>query len=83
MEGHMGPAARVRDNISSTLRVLRQLPAGVESAQTLVSQIADDGLRLHPETVREIAREQAHQRRRTNRLILGVGVVIALVLLFA
>jgi ubiquinone biosynthesis protein len=83
MEGHMGPAARVRDNISSSLRVLRQLPGVVESAQSLVSQIADDGLRLHPETVREIAREQAHQRRRTNRLILGVGVVIALILLLA
>ena len=63
--------------------MLRQLPGVVESAQSLVSQIADDGLRLHPETVREIAREQAHQRRRTNRLILGVGVVIALILLLA
>jgi len=63
--------------------VLRQLPGVVENAQTLVNQIADDGLRLHPDTVREIAREQARQRRRTNRLILGVGVVIALVLLLA
>ncbi len=79
----MGPAARVRDNISSTLRVLRQLPGMVESAQSLVSQIADNGLRLHPETAREIAREQSNQRRRTNRLVLGVGVVIAVILLLA
>jgi len=83
MADHLGPAARVRDNISSTLRVLRQLPGVVENAQSLVSQIAEDGLRLHPETVREIAREQARQRRLTNRLLIGIGAVIVVVLLLA
>jgi hypothetical protein len=73
----------VRDNISSTLRMLRQLPGMVENAQSLVSEIAKDGLRLHPETVRKIVREQSHQRRRNNRLVLGVGVVIAVILLLA
>jgi ubiquinone biosynthesis protein len=81
MESHMGPAARVRDNINSTLRVLRQLPSVLESAQALVRQIDADGLRLHPDTVREIAREQARQRRLTNRLLLGIGAVIVVVLL--
>ena len=81
MEGHMGPAARVRDNLNSALRVLRRLPGVLESAQTLVSQIADEGLRLHPDTVREIARDQARQRRLTNRLLIALGAVIVVVLL--
>jgi ubiquinone biosynthesis protein len=83
MAGHMGPAARVRDSVSSSFRVLRQLPGVVESAQSLVNQIAEDGLRLHPDTVREIAHEQARQRRLTNRLIIGIGAVIAVVILLA
>ncbi len=81
MEDNMGPAARLREGLDGTVRVMRRLPGVLESAQTLVSQIADEGLRLHPDTVREIAREQARQRRLTNRLLIAIGAAIAAILL--
>ncbi len=81
IDSAMGPAARLRESAASTLRVLRRLPVVIDNAETLASDIAENGLKLHPETVREIAREQARQRRLTNRLIAVFGIALLLVLL--
>ncbi len=78
---NMGPAARLRESAASTMRVLRHLPAVLESAGTLVADIAENGLKLHPDTVKEIAREQARQRRLTNRLLVVLGIALLIVLI--
>ena len=61
MLDHLGPEARLRDaaeGMGALTRLARDLPQTLRNAEIVSAMLADGGLKLHPETAREIARAQ-------------------------
>lgn len=52
-----GPEARLRDTAADFLSGIEQLPALVRNGERALKQIGEGGLRLHPETIRDLRRE--------------------------
>ncbi len=72
MEGEIGAEARIREAVETVQdfgRAIARAPALLEEAERAVARLkeTDKGLRLHPDTMRRIARGQS---RRTERTIL-------------
>jgi ubiquinone biosynthesis protein len=66
MISQMGPEARLRDmgeGVSALGRLARDLPQLLRNAESISGMIADGGLRLHPDTTREIAEAQIARTR--------------------
>ena len=59
----LGPAARLRDGFEEASALARRLPRLVEKAEAAAAMMSADGLRLHPESARAIATEQARKRK--------------------
>src|SRR6185437_5974249 len=58
---NMGPEARLRgaaEGFSALGKLAQDLPALVKNAEHLSQMVVEGGFRLHPDTAREIAREQ-------------------------
>jgi ubiquinone biosynthesis protein len=58
---HLGPEARLRDaaeGMSALGRLARDFPQTVRNAEIISTMLAEGGLKLHPETAREIAQAQ-------------------------
>jgi ubiquinone biosynthesis protein len=88
MVNRLGPEARLREaaeGMTTIGKLAQHLPQLLRNADAVASMLAEGGLRLHPDTAREIAAAQA-QRVRQGYLTLwaAVGVVglIAAVALF-
>jgi len=76
----MGPEARLRDmgeGVTALGRLARDLPQLLRSAESISSMLADGGLRLHPDTTREIAEAQI-ARTRHVRIALWITAASAL-----
>jgi ubiquinone biosynthesis protein len=61
MIDNLGPEARLRDaavGVSALGRLARDLPQALKNAEIISEMLAEGGLKLHPETAREIARAQ-------------------------
>ena len=88
MVDHLGPEARLREaagNMTSIGRLAHHLPQLLRNADAVAAMLAEGGLRLHPDTAREIASLQA-QRMRQNYMALwlavgAVGLIAAVALL--
>jgi ubiquinone biosynthesis protein len=76
MRENRGPEARIARAGADILRGLERLPSLIRHADLALSQVEQGGLRLHPDTVRLMARERA------RRSYWPVGVALALGLLF-
>ena len=76
----LGAEARVRDAAEGTAALARRLPALLEKAERATGIVADGALKLHPETAREIAAEQA-RRRRPLQVLLWLTVISLLLVL--
>jgi ubiquinone biosynthesis protein len=72
------PQARVRQAAVDALAFAERLPALTERAERAINDLADGGLRLHPDTVRQFA-EVNRGRRTFGWSILLVVLVAALV----
>ena len=72
------PQARVRQAAADALAFAERLPALTERAERAINDLADGGLRLHPDTVRQFA-EVNRGRRTFAWSILLVVLVAALV----
>jgi ubiquinone biosynthesis protein len=62
----MGPEARLRDmgeGVTALGRLARDLPQLLRNAESISKMLADGGLRLHPETAKEIADAQIARTR--------------------
>lgn len=77
----LGAEARLREGLDETRDMARRLPRLVETAAAAAAMAADQGLRLHPESARAIAAEQA-RRRRPWQIAAAVSIA-ALLLLWA
>jgi len=76
----MGPEARLRDmgeGVTALGRLARDLPQLLRNAESISSMLADGGLRLHPDTTREIAEAQI-ARTRHVRIALWITAASAL-----
>jgi ubiquinone biosynthesis protein len=81
----MGPEARLRDmgeGVTALGRLARDLPQLLRNAESISTMLADGGLRLHPDTTREIAQAQI-ARTRHVRIALWITAASALGVLAA
>lgn len=81
MRANLGPEARIKDAAAQTLDALRKLPAVVQGLESALSQFDEQGLKLHPDTVRQLRGERQGGGRASPlavvALVVGVGGVIA------
>ena len=77
------PPARVRQVAAEVIEAAERLPALAERAERMVTAFSEDGLRLHPDTCRQIGQASAARRSTSSPLwlLLLVVVVVALVAL--
>jgi ubiquinone biosynthesis protein len=82
MIDHMGPEARLRDmgeGISGLGRLARDLPQLLRNAEVVSAMLAGGGMRLHPDTVRQIAEAQAVRNRNARIAIwIAAGAAVGL-----
>ncbi len=78
----LSPGARLRESLSEAAGAARRLPDLVARAEAAASVMTADGLKLHPESARAIAAEQARHRRPLH-ILLWIAVVLLAVLLFS
>src|SRR5438105_4639302 len=72
---HLGPEARLKDaaeGFTSMGRLAQNLPQLLRDAELIAAQLAGGGIRLHPDSVRAIARSQG-RRDRNLRLALLIA----------
>jgi len=75
MIDHMGPQAQLRDaaeGLTAIGRLARELPHILRNAEAVSTMLAEGGLRLHPDTAREISEAQI-ARTRHVRIALWVA----------
>ena len=80
---NMGPEAalnRAGETFGALGKLAQDLPQLVKNAENLSQMVAEGGVRLHPDTAREIAREQEKRSRPTRLVLVGVVVLVGLVL---
>lgn len=82
MRENRGPEARVARASADVLRGIERLPALVRAADRMLEHLDEGGLKLHPETVRQMARERARARRTSWPIwaALAVGILLGLLL---
>jgi ubiquinone biosynthesis protein len=88
MTRELGPEARLQeaaDAAFSLVRVATKAPAVLEKMEALANQVSASsdggGIRLHPDTVRAIAREEAHTTRHARvALWIAAGALAVLAL---
>jgi ubiquinone biosynthesis protein len=83
---NLGPEAhlaRAAEGITALGKLAQDLPQLVRNAEELSQMVAEGGVRLHPDTARQIAREQDRRTRpwRAAFFVLACAMVVAMVLL--
>jgi ubiquinone biosynthesis protein len=77
MVGHLGPEARLREaagGLSNLGRLVEHIPQLLRDSETIAGQLAEGGLKLHPDSVKEIA---AAQVRRTRHVRVAIWIAAA------
>ncbi len=80
---NLGPEARLREaaeGLSALGKLAQDLPQLVKNAEHLSQMVAEGGVRLHPDTARQIAREQERKTRPWRLALVALLVVIAIAL---
>lgn len=83
---NMGPEAaltRATETFGALGKLAQDLPQLVRNAEGLSQMVAEGGVRLHPDTARQIAAEQEKRTRPTRVALVAVLAVIAVALLYA
>ncbi len=75
MRENRGPEAQILDGTEAAVRTIRRLPMLVRDAERVAAQIADAGLRLHPQTMRHLV-DSWTVRRRSDRIALWAIVAL-------
>jgi ubiquinone biosynthesis protein len=75
------PQARVKQAAVDVIALAERLPAMADRAERAINDLADGGLRLHPETVRQFAQARQRGAIRVWPLMLAVLVVIFVIAL--
>jgi ubiquinone biosynthesis protein len=79
---HMGPQAQLRDaaeGVSALGRLARDLPQLLRNAEIVSTMLADGGLRLHPDTARDISEAQLARTRYVRiAILIATGALMVL-----
>jgi len=83
MRTNRGPEARLRDTAAEAAATLRRLPSLIGKIETAAGAISAHGLRLHPDTMENLERRDAHLTWQTRALwlavaALAVGLIVSL-----
>jgi ubiquinone biosynthesis protein len=81
---NLGPEARLAraaEGFTALGKLAQDLPQLVKNAEELSQMVAEGGVRLHPDTAREIAREQDRRSRPLWIALIALLAVIAVALL--
>ena len=79
MRENRGPEAQILDDLEAAVSTIRRLPRLVNQAERAATQIAEGGLRLHPQSVRHML-DRWVERRRSERIALWITVVLLAVI---
>jgi ubiquinone biosynthesis protein len=82
---NMGPEARLAraaEGVSALGKLAQDLPQLVKNAEQLSQMVAEGGVRLHPDTAREIAREQERKGRPARIAMIALLAVLVVALLW-
>ncbi|HWY62949.1 MAG TPA: 2-polyprenylphenol 6-hydroxylase [Rhizomicrobium sp.] len=77
---NLGPEARLAraaEGISALGRLAQDLPQLIKNAEGLSQMVAEGGVRLHPDTALQIAREQDRRNRPLYIVLIGLLTLIA------
>ena len=80
MRENRGPEAQILDDLEATVYTVRRLPHLVREAERAATQIAESGLRLHPQTIRNTL-DRWVDRRRSERV--AIWLIVALLAVIA
>jgi len=58
MRKNLGPEAQIKDAAEQTLAAIKKLPAVIHGLENTLSQFDEKGLKLHPDTVRQLRGER-------------------------
>jgi ubiquinone biosynthesis protein len=79
---HLGPEARLKDaavSLTSVGRLAQNLPQLIRETELIAAQLAEGGIRLHPDSVRAIARSTSQNARNLRlALMIAAGAVALL-----
>jgi ubiquinone biosynthesis protein len=82
MLDHIGPQAQLRDaaeGVTAIGRLARELPQLLRNAEAVSTMLAEGGLRLHPDTAREISDAQIARTRHVRiALWIAAGALVVL-----
>ena len=76
----MAPETRLRDGLEGAEGLARKVPKLLEKAELAAALVSGNGLKLHPESAREIATEQT-RRRRPLQLFVWASLGLLIILL--
>ena len=82
---NLGPEARLAraaEGFSALGKLAQDLPQLVRNAEELSQMVAEGGVKLHPDTARQIAREQDRRNRPWRAALVLLAIVIAAALIF-
>ena len=81
---NLGPQAKIMDGANDAGEFVQRMPGMALKAEKLVNDLTSGGLKLHPDTVEDMARQQAARTSRTLRwlwLIAGIALLVAVIAL--
>ena len=78
----MAPETRLREGLESAEGLARKVPNLLAKAELAAAMVSGKGLRLHPDSARAFATEQARRRRPLQLLVwASLGLLIILLVL--
>lgn len=80
MRARLGPEARIADAVGGAITTLERIPRILADAERVAGLFGAKGMKLHPDTVRDLAREQGATRRKsalTPLMWVILGVLLA------
>ena len=80
MRERLGPVGKVEDAVRTTIATLEKLPYIIDRVDAVTFDLANGGLKLHPDTARAIRGEGTNQRRMARFALWAPWVVAAALL---
>jgi ubiquinone biosynthesis protein len=82
MEANMGPTALLKEGIDSAVTLFRYLPLIAEEAEKRGKSLTREGVRLHPDTTRDLSRGQSRWQK-AQTILMGLIAVLLALLVFS
>lgn len=74
-----GPEAVIINDIGAGISILRRLPSLIEQADRVTSQMAENGVRLHPDTVDQLDAKRARRNRGQGLALWAIVALLAVI----